>query len=146
MTAFQQRWMIVWAWLCIGFGAMFALAAVPRLSGPALLFLDVVFWPLDGRPAAIGPEAAFATGIAGALTVTLGVIVLGLARDADLSRRPAVWRAVTTGLVAWFIVDSLASYVTGAGMNVLGNVGFLAGYLVPVVQSGMLTAAPAEGT
>ena len=52
---------IVWlktasAILMIGFGLMFAIAAYPPTSGVADLFVDLLFWPLDGAQSLAAPE------------------------------------------------------------------------------------------
>lgn len=142
MTGFWQRWMIAWCWITIGFGAAFALAAFTSTRTPALVFMDVVFWPIDGQPAALSREAALSTALCGAIMIGWGTLMLGLARDPELSRMPQVWRLMTAGMIAWFVVDSIASWVTGAGVNVIGNSLFLGTYLWPVVQSGVLTDEP----
>ena len=145
MTGFWQRWMIVWCWMTIIVGAAFALAAFAPTRGPALIFMEIVFWPIDGQPAVLSREAAFATALCGAIMIGWGILMLGLARDPELSGKPKVWRLMTVGMVAWFMIDSIASWVTGAGVNVLGNIGFLATFLTPVIQSGVLsTTSPGQ--
>lgn len=140
MTGIWHRWMVIWCWATIGFGVMFAICAVPGLQTPARLFLDLVFWPLDGQPAVLSREAVFATAISGALTIGLGTLMLGLVQDRVLSQNAHVWSSMTTAMLVWFFVDSVASWLSGAAVNVLGNVGFLATYLIPVLASGACSA------
>lgn len=139
MTGFWHRWMVVWCWATIAFGAVFALGALGSLRAPAQLFLDLVFWPIDGQPAELAREAVFATAVCGALMIGWGILMLGLVRDPSLNRNPRVWSLMTTSMVVWFVVDSLASWLSGARLNVLGNTGFLVTYLIPVLASGVLS-------
>lgn len=139
MTGYWHRWMVIWCWLNIAVGAVLAAASLPPLSAPARMFLDLVFWPLDGQPATLAPEAAFGLAICGAVMIGWGVLMLGLVQDRQLSREPRVWQAMTYGMVAWFVIDCMASLLTGAGMNVPGNIVFLATYLLPVLKSGVLS-------
>ena len=136
MTTFWHRWMIVWCWSVIGLGALFALSAFASLRGPTMLFLDLVFWPIDGQPAALSREAVFGVAISGALTLSWGVLMLGLVRDRTLG--PNVWQTMTTALTIWFVVDSLASIISGAGVNAISNAVLYATFLLPLAKSGML--------
>jgi hypothetical protein len=139
MTGFWHRWMIIWCWVTIVFGAVLALSAIAALRAPTLLFLDLVFWPLDGQQANLSREAVFGVSLCGAIMLGWGALMLGLARDEKLSREPRIWQIMTTGMVLWFVVDSLASWLAGAGVNVLSNAVFVVAYLVPVVKSGVLS-------
>jgi hypothetical protein len=145
MTEALARWIVLWCWAVIGIGAVIALSVFKPLAGPTMLFLDLAFWPLDGRPVPLAPEAQFATALIGALMVGWGVLMLALVRDPVLSRNVTVWRALTTSVVVWFLADSAASWLTGARLNVLGNIGFLLTFLIPVLKSGVLSqSAPAR--
>lgn len=140
----SMRWLVVWCWITIATGAVFALGALPALRGPMALFMDIVFWPPDGQPAALSREAAFATAVCGAVMVGWGVLMLGLVRDPALAAEPKVWRLMTTGMIVWFVVDSMASWLTGATANVAVNTLFLATWLVPVQAAGLMTGGDAE--
>ena len=140
MTGFWHRWMVIWCWATLGVGAIFAMSAFASLRGPTMLFLDVIFWPIDGQPAALSREAALGIGLCGALMIGWGMLMLGLVQDPKLSRESRVWQIMTYAMVTWFVVDSAVSWLTGAGVNVLSNAGFLATYLIPVVKSGVLSS------
>ena len=144
MTGFYHRWMVIWCWITIGIGAVFALSVFAGLRGPTMLFLDIVFWPIDGQPATLSREAILGMALTGAVMVGWGVLMLGLAQDEKLSREPRVWQIMTTAMVIWFVVDSTASLLAGAGVNALGNVGFLATFLYPVLKSGVLSGGVSE--
>ncbi len=140
MTGFWHRWMVIWCWAVVGIGAVFAISAFASLRWPTMLFLDIIFWPIDGQPAALSREAVLGVSLTGAVMVGWGVLMLGLAQDAKLSRDPRVWHLMTYAMVTWFVVDSVASWLAGAGVNVLSNAGFLATFLIPIVKSGVLSS------
>ena len=139
MTGFWHRWMVIWCWAILIVGAVFAASAIPALRWPTLLFLDIVFWPIDGQPATLSREAAFGVALSGALLTGWAVLMLGLARDPKLSREPRVWWLMTSAILVWFVVDSAASWLTGASVNVLSNSLFVAAYLLPILKSGVLS-------
>jgi hypothetical protein len=68
-----------------------------------------------------------------------GLLMLGLIQDPKLSREPRVWQLMTYAMLTWFVIDSTASWLTGAGVNILGNIGFLATFLIPIVKSGVIS-------
>ncbi|MEM7567916.1 MAG: hypothetical protein AAF321_11860, partial [Pseudomonadota bacterium] len=119
-------------WLKAAAIVLWAFAAVTWLAivwPPALafldLFLDVAIWPvLDGAQAVRGVEANMLLAIIAGLSVAIGVFVRVLAtvvmpREADLARR-----TIAIAMGGWFLVDSLGSWLSGAGGNVLLNLGF----------------------
>lgn len=59
-------------------------------------------------------------GLFGALTFGWGLTLERLGRGDD------VVRAAVIGVVAWYVVDSLASIALGFGWNALSNTGFVA--------------------
>ena len=83
---------------------MFTLSVFAGLRGPTMLFLDVIFWPIDGQPATLSREAILGTALVGAVMVGWGVLMLGLAQDEQLSKEPRVWRLITTSVAIWFVV------------------------------------------
>ena len=97
-------------------------------------FLDVAIWPvLDGAQALQGVEANMLLAIIAGFSVAIGWFTWTLAtvvmpREPDLARR-----TVAIGMGGWFVVDSLGSWLGGAGGNVLLNVGFAILFLVPAL-------------
>ena len=139
MTGFYHRWMVIWCWIMINIGAVFALSIFGALRGPTMMFLDIVFWPIDGQPAVLSREAVLGTALVGAVMIGWGVLMLGLVRDEKLAREPRVWSIMTTAVVLWFVIDSTCSVIGGAGVNALSNAVFLATFLYPVLKSGVLS-------
>ena len=130
---------ILWLRIAVLVLAAFAvptfLGVVP---GPARAFLegflDIAIWPvLDGAQRLEGAEANMLLAIIAGFSVAIGTFVWVLAttvmpRDPDLARR-----TIALAMGGWLAVDSAASWLGGAGGNVLLNLGFGALFLVPVL-------------
>jgi hypothetical protein len=113
-------------------GVLLAAAAIPGVSAPGALFVDLAFWPFDGRQTVAAPEARLLIGIGGGLTVGLCVMAWMVA-DRVMPRDPEAARAiVAVGIGSWFIVDSVASVAAGAPANALFNVPILLAFLWPM--------------
>jgi len=138
MTGFWLRWMTAWCWCVIAFGVVLLGSAVEPVREPSLLFLDLVFWPVDGQPKLLSREAVFATSITGALTIGWGLLMRALVSDPTLARNPSVWRHMTVALAVWFVTDSVASILTGAWVNAISNSLIIALAILPIIRSGVL--------
>lgn len=90
------------------------------------------------------PALRFSLAVMGPVTIGWCLALLACVRAADLlgDRTAPVWRLVTWGVAAWYVIDSILSVVTGFGLNVLPNTLYLAAYLLPILRTGVLDAAP----
>lgn len=141
MSGFWRAWLRIWCIGTIGLGAAFAAAAWPGADGPARFYYDAVFWPIDGASVLDPQELRFTIGVLGAVMIGWGVSVYGVigtvfARSAD-GGDGAVWRALTLGLAAWFVVDGAISLFLGP-FNVVANIVFLVAWLIPMLATGAL--------
>ena len=131
----------------------------PRLRLVGLLFVVVgvglaspaIFWPaaLDlvygvarsGPPlgAPLDETARFGAALAGALTLGWGWLI------ASYAGGRAFPQALRHAVLAWFVVDSVASLALGFGWNALSNVGFLvaAWWATSATERTSSVAAPA---
>lgn len=114
------------------FGIMAAAAAVPALSAPTLLLLDLAFWPLDGAQSLAAPETRLLCAISGGMLVGWGALLFLVADQIASTDAPLVCKLVLTSIGSWFVVDSLGSIAAGAPVNALFNVGFLLLFFWPV--------------
>jgi len=113
---------------------MIAFGAHERTDGPLRWFLDLVFWPV-GEPHALADEAQLLAGILGGVMAGFAALIW-LMIDA-LEDRPAALKRIILGAMAiWFVVDSTASVASGGWRNVIGNVGFLALFVLPARRLG----------
>lgn len=135
MFDFWRKWMMTGAAITELTGiAMVVGLLVPGGDAVLAWIMDLVFWPLDGgAETAIAANAKLATGIAGAVLTGWGAMLWFMARDGFPTRQPWVWRAALVGVLAWFVLDGIVSVSVGAGLNVIGNLVFLALLLPPLI-------------
>lgn len=116
----------------VGVGLVLALAAHPATAGITTLLADVIFWPFDGQPTLDAPAARLLAAISGGVIVGWGAL-LWMVATRILPLDPALAATlVRASLIAWFAVDSTASILAGAPLNVVLNAVFLAAFLVPL--------------
>ncbi len=102
------------------FGVLTASAAVPAFSAPTALLIDLFFFPIDGAPGFAGDHGGrLLAAVGGGMMVGWGVTLWRLAGDADIAR--AIW----TGALAWFFVDTAASLLAEAWMRAPSNLSLL---------------------
>ena len=126
--------MVGWIYLVAGWafvGVSFVPQVLTALLGAVLPGVEV------------GGGAALMTAIAGGVTAGLGAVALGLGRAREIDLSAAV-RALALGLVVWFVTDSGASIAHGAWRNAVGNAGFLAIGLLPVLHLRRAAARPLD--
>lgn len=147
MTGLWKTWMDIWVWAMLAAAAVFLLAATTATQAPALLFYDLIHWPIDGNTGfteATRPTAAIlgAVFLGWILTVRL---LIGLANSAAAPAATRIWRGLTGTIAAWYVLDSGASVITGVPVNALSNTAILITYLIPVLASGVLAGKGAGG-
>jgi hypothetical protein len=140
MTGFWKAWMQGWCSMVGLTGVMFACVAIPGLEGPALLFYDVVYWPVDGQSGWVD-GIGFTVSILGAVLIGWALTCWTLVAEATRTGSQAAWRGITAALVVWYVIDSSASVATGVPGNAVSNTLFLASFLLPVLASGALRGA-----
>lgn len=114
------------------FGASFALAALPALNLPAMMFADVVIWPISGAEDGTAPVARLMLAIAGGVIAGLGAIWLVASGRPCQSAPLMVRQMLIAGALTWFAVDSTGSILAAAPVNVLSNAFYLMFLLWPV--------------
>ncbi len=125
MTEFWRRWLIVAAGVTALAGLGFAALAAIGATGILDAMFDLVYLPGELQAPA-GEVASFAIGVTGAVMVGWAAMMLILLGSRSTSTLPSTWRALTVGLLAWFIVDAIVSIASGATGNLILNVVFLA--------------------
>lgn len=115
----------------IGFALMIGLGSHPATDLPLRWFGDLLFWPLGDRAAVLGDEARLVAAILGGIMTGFGLMIWMLT-DALIDSDPKLLRRViVTVMAVWFVVDSTGSVAAGAPLNVVGNLGFLALFVIP---------------
>ncbi|WP_052161566.1 hypothetical protein [Hoeflea sp. BAL378] len=140
-----QTWVKAASAVVIGVGLALAAAAWPPLSAPVALLADLVVWPLDGAQALAAPETRLFAAIAGGVMVGWGVTLWKVAAHVLPQDLPLARTITLAGLAAWFAVDCAGSVAAGASLNILGNLGFVALFLLAFRQ-GKQRPTPRVGT
>ena len=138
MHGFWKNWMTAWCWLVLVFGVVLALVATPMTDAAVRFVFALISRDPSSDTILAQPPMRFAIGLQGALTIGWALTIFGMARAAETSGA-AVWRALTVSLVAWYVIDSAISVLTGFPLNALSNTLLMSGYLAPVLSSGVLS-------
>jgi hypothetical protein len=118
----RRRWLRVTAVVVGSFGPVFFLGTMVATAEPARLTLDLLSWPLDGAQTLAAPSTRFLSGLTGGFVFGWGVMIWCLSGALHDAAPEAVRRAVLTGLLAWFLLDSAGSVASGNPSNLLFNV------------------------
>ena len=118
MTA--QRAMIWWCGGVMLFGLVMAGGAFAATDAAAVLLLRL----FGGAPVEMPAAMRFATGLMGAVTMGWGASLLAVATSiATLAPelRQILWRRIGWAVLAWYLIDSTISVMTGFWPNAVSN-------------------------
>ena len=136
MTHERKRvWLRAGAGLVLASGALVALGSHPATALPAQLLADLLFWPMDGLQSGAAGETRLLAAIGGGVLIGWGVLLWQLAGEMFDRAPEGVGRLIKTSVVTWFLVDSTGSLASGAWLNVVANLAFLALFLVPLMTA-----------
>jgi hypothetical protein len=99
---------------------------------------DLLNGPCDFN---LDPAMRFSLGVLGAVSIGWSLTLLAAAKAANqLERKVAkpIWMLVTGSVLTWYVIDSFLSVATGFGLNTIPNTVLMAGFLLPVIRSGVL--------
>ena len=137
MHGFWKHWMTVWCWGVFVFGAALASAAFPATDAIARTLYDVIGARTHGPDFFEAEGMRFSIGLMGAVSMGWALTMLATVQAANVVGAP-VWRGLTGALLLWFVVDSAISVATGYPFNAASNTLLMAGYLAPLLGSGVL--------
>jgi hypothetical protein len=140
MNGFWKRWLDIWLLAMLLAGAGFALSAFKALEAPVRIFYDVIYWPMDGQSAWSEPLRA-SVGILGAVFIGMILFFKIAVDEAHRQASHSLWRRILGALLAWYVIDSTLSVLSGIPMNALSNTLILASGAVPFLASGVLFPA-----
>jgi hypothetical protein len=112
-------------------------AGFESTSGPTRLTYDFI---MGSDVLELDPPMRFNIALLGAVTLGWSVTLYAAMSAAILLGREgrSIWILVTASVVLWYVVDNALSIATGFPRNLITNTLFIAGYLIPVIQSGVL--------
>jgi hypothetical protein len=123
--AFHKFWLKVAAVVVGSFGPIFFLGTMDATLEPARLTLDILSWPLDGATTYAHPDTRFLSALTGGFLLGWGVMIWMLSGEAYDRAPEAVRKALLTGALSWFFLDSAGSIASGNASNALFNVAVL---------------------
>ncbi len=119
---FHKFWLKITAIVVGSFGPVFFLGTMEATNEPARLTLDLLSWPVDGLTTYASPDTHFLSALTGGFLFGWGVMIWALSAWVYDKAPDFVRRAVLSGLLAWFILDSSGSIASGNASNALFNV------------------------
>ena len=122
---FHKFWLLITAFVVWSFGPVFFLGTMPATAEPARWTLDLLSWPLDGVQSFADPNTRFLSALTGGFLFGWGIMIVALRAWVYDAAPEGVRRAVLTGLLAWFVLDSAGSIASGNPSNALFNVAVL---------------------
>lgn len=116
----HKKYLKVTAIVVGSFGPIFFLGTMLGTAEPARWTLDLLAWPLDGAQTYADPTTRFLSALTGGFLFGWGVMIWALSGGAYDAAPEPIRKAVLTGILAWFVLDSAGSAASGN----LSNVGF----------------------
>ncbi|MEL7043082.1 MAG: hypothetical protein AAGL90_16305 [Pseudomonadota bacterium] len=124
-NATHKTYLKISAILVMLYGPIFFLGTFDLASEPVRFTLDLLAWPVDGAQTYDHPDTIFVGALAGGFLFGWGMLIWHLSGAAYDAAPEAIRKAVVTGFVAWFLLDSAGSITSGHASNVVFNLLFL---------------------
>lgn len=116
-------------------GLLWASGSIPGFEAPTAWAFDFLNWPIDGDPSALNETASFMSAIGGGVLFGFGVMNWLLVAPAIEAGERRILNAALASVVAWFVVDSTGSTLSGNAPNVFFNAIILALYALPILAA-----------
>jgi hypothetical protein len=117
----HQRWFNVTAFAVGSFGPLFFLGGA-GLTEPARLTLDILSWPVDGNMTYHDPAVRFLSALTGGFLLGWGVTIWCVGKYLYPIAPEGARKTVVYGLLAWFVLDSGGSALSGNASNMLFDI------------------------
>ncbi|MEM8696695.1 MAG: hypothetical protein AAGE05_11800 [Pseudomonadota bacterium] len=119
---FHKFWLKITAVVVGSFGPVFFLGTMEATLEPARFSLDLLSWPVDGAQTYEAGDTRFLSALTGGFLLGWGVMIWCLSGRVYDAAPEGVRRAVLTGALSWFVLDSAGSIASGNASNALFNV------------------------
>ena len=119
---FHRFWLKVTAIVIGSFGPIFFLGTMEPTIEPIRFTMDLLSWPIDGAQTYEHPDTRFLSALTGGFLLGWGVLTWRLSTLVYDAAPEAVRKAVLSGILAWFVLDSAGSIASGNASNALFNV------------------------
>jgi subtilisin family serine protease len=137
MTPFWQKALSLWSGFIVLFGLVLAGAGFAATDGIALAIFDL-FGASDFAPDSLH---RFSIGLMGAVTMGWGAtyyVTFQALHQLPAHAAAPLWRLVTAGALAWYVIDCVISVATGIAFNAVSNTALIAAYLLITGSAGVL--------
>jgi hypothetical protein len=118
----HKLWLKITAVVVGSFAPVFFLGTMAQTSEPARLTLDLLSWPIDGATTYASPDTHFLSALTGGFLLGWGVMIWCLSVWVYDAAPEAVRRTVLAGTLAWFVLDSTGSILSGNASNAAFNI------------------------
>jgi hypothetical protein len=138
MSLFHQKWLTLWGWGVLLFGALLAGFGFAATDGGARMMFDMLGNPVPADP---GAHLRFAVGLMGCVTMGWAVTLLAAFKAAwalPTDKAAPVWKLILISAFVWAVPDSIMSVTTGFALNAVSNALLLVLLLIPILRSGVL--------
>lgn len=119
---FHKFYLKITAITIASFGPVFFLGSMTETSEPARWTLDLLSLPLDGVQNYEAPTTRFLSALTGGFLFGWGVCIWFLRKWVYDKAPNEVRKAVLTGLISWFLLDSAGSLASGNTSNAFINI------------------------
>lgn len=119
---FHKFYLKITAITIASFGPVFFLGSMAETSEPARWTLDLLSLPLDGVQNYEAPTTRFLSALTGGFLFGWGVCIWFLRKWVYDKAPNEVRKAVLTGLISWFLLDSAGSLASGNTSNTFINI------------------------
>lgn len=120
--------------IVVGFGLLGFLGVWPAFAMPIEILLDLIFWPIDKQQTLATPESRLLLAIASGVLVGWGAMMWLIATQLYETNPKLARTMILTSMASWFVIDSTGSIISGAPINALFNLGFVALFYLPLRQ------------
>lgn len=128
----RKTWLEAASLFTLIFGLLIAAAALPAAQAFLWMFIDIVFWPLDGAQTLAASESRLLSAISGGVLAGWGATLWLLVRRLFVREPALVKSIILTGAITWFVIDSTGSVAAGAPLNAVLNIASLLLFLIPL--------------
>ena len=118
----HKSYLKITAFVIASFGPIFFLGTMLATSEPARWTLDFLSFPVDGLQNYDAATTRFLSALTGGFLFGWGVCVWCLQQWVYDLAPEGVRKAVLSGLLAWFVLDSSGSIASGNASNAFFNV------------------------
>jgi hypothetical protein len=139
MLGFWRNWITGWC-LAVGmFGIILAGGGLEVTSGPSRIIFDLLNGPGELE---LDPHMRFSLAVLGAVSIGWSLTLLAAVQALNLIDKQLgkpIWVLVIASVMSWYVIDSILSIATGFGLNTIPNTVLMAGFLIPVIRSGVFS-------